>query len=99
MDDQPTYKKYLVDCMNLAFGRNHPRTYMFSNKELFQLTPEHLYVYMCTNAFGTATPGADYSPTCCRSSTIEVAKKVISYYIMPNLLMPWNSRQSNKINS
>jgi hypothetical protein len=93
MDDQPTYKKYHVDCMNLAFGTNHPHTYMFSNDELFQLTPEHLCAYMCTYAFGTATPGADDSPTFARSSTLEVAKKaILSYYYMPNRLMPWNSQ-------
>ena len=91
MDDQPRYKKYLVGCMNHAFGTNHPRNYMFSNDELFQLTPEHVYAYMCTYAFGTANPGADDCPTVCRSSTIEVAKKAISYY-MPNRLMPWNSQ-------
>jgi hypothetical protein len=46
---------------------------------------------MCTYAFGTANPGADDSPTGCRSSTIEVAKKAISYYML-NQLMPWNSQ-------
>ena len=87
MDEQPTYKKCLVNCMNLAFGTNHIWTYMFSNDELFQLTPEYAYAYMCTYAFGTATPCADDSPTFARSNTIEVAKKAISFY-MPNRLVP-----------
>jgi hypothetical protein len=94
MDEQPSYKRYLVDCMNDAFGTNHPRTYMFSDDELLALTPEHLHAYMCKYAFGTATPSVEDDPTFARSSTLEVAKKAISFY-MPNRLMPWNSQTNS----
>ena len=67
---------------------------MFSDDELLALTPEHLHAYMCKYAFGTATPSVEDDPTFARSSTLEVAKKAISFY-MPNRLMPWNSQTNS----
>ena len=41
-----TYKPELVKCFNLTFGISHDKSYNFSNEELFNLTPDHIYAYL-----------------------------------------------------
>ena len=85
------YKSYLVECYNLSFGTDFGKDYSFRNEELFQLTPLHVSHYFAKLAYGTIAPGAEDFPTECRSSTLNFAKKAISYY-MPNKLMHWNEQ-------
>jgi hypothetical protein len=87
-----SYRANLVACMNFSFGTAHPRTHTFSNDELFQLTPEHVYAFCANKVYGTPTPTAGIDkPTLGRATTIEFAKKAISFF-MPNRLMPWNEQ-------
>ena len=48
------YNSELVRCLNLAFGRSYGYTYNFSNKELLNLTPDHIYAYLSFKAFGSS---------------------------------------------
>ena len=75
--------------MNYTFGTNHPREYKFSQEELLQLKPEHIYAYMAMQVYGTPNPTDDDNPTLGRSSSLEYCKKAISFF-MPNRLAGWN---------
>ena len=78
-----TYKPKLVNTFNLAFGTSHGNSYNFSNEELFNLTPDHIYAYLANKAFETIQPLDTDKPTQGRSNSIEYAKKAILYF-MPN---------------
>ena len=77
------HKLELVRCFKLASGKSDGNRYIFSNEELLNLTPDHIYPYLSFKAFGTSTPLESNKPTQDRSNSIEYAKKVISYF-MPN---------------
>ena len=95
-DKKKLYKPYLVKCMNLVKGTNHTIEYNFSNEELFTLTPHEIKRYLATLSYGIEDPSPTDLPTTGRASTLEFAKKAISYY-MPNRNMVWNM-QTNQGN-
>ena len=87
MSNQGTqiYKLELIKCFNLAFGTNHDASYNFSDGELFEFTPAHIYSCLALKVFGTTSPLATDKPTQGRSSTIEYSKKAISYFMLNKL--------------
>ena len=97
-----TYWPYLVKVMGFHHARVYnPKTQaMFEQDELGSLTPEAVKKFLCTMAYGTAEPGPDALPTNGRSSSVEFAKKAISYF-MPNKNLGWNkcTREGNPIRS
>ena len=90
-----TYKPQLVKCFNLTFGTSHGNSHNFSNEELFNLTPDHIYAYLANKAFGTTQSLDTDKPTQIRSNSIEYAKKRILYF-MPNKLMKWESQNNSE---
>ena len=102
------YKSELGRCFNLAFSTSHENRYNFSNEELLNLNPDHIYAYLSFKVFGTSTPlesdkhtqGTPLESdkhTQGRLNSIEYTKKAILYF-MPNQLMKWDL-QSNSGNS
>ena len=78
--------------MNLVRGTDHPKTYEYSDEELYTLRPEEIARFFGIIAYGNEHPNLQTdNPTNGRSSTLEYAKKSISYY-MPNRNMVWNDR-------
>lgn len=61
----------------------------FSLERRGAITPNDIKRFMCQKAFGTPEPGATDLPKKCRSTTLDVYKKSISFY-MPNRNMKWN---------
>ena len=85
------YKPYLCRLMAYKDGREtpYPTAMTFGRGELMLLTADDVTEFFNLMAFGTATPGPNNLPTHCRSSSLEQAKKGISYF-MPNKHIPWN---------
>lgn len=86
------YKKYLTKCMNLVNGTNHTNDYNFTNNELYALRPDHIKRYLSLMSYGTENPDTEIDlPVHGRSSSLEFAKKAISFF-MPNKNMVWNNQ-------
>ena len=85
------YKPYLCAAMAFKDGTDggYPRTIEFGAAQLGTLTADHISRHFNNMAFGTPTPGPNDHPTHIRSTTLEQAKKAISYF-MPNKHIPWN---------
>ena len=77
------------------FNTSHDHSHIFSNDELFQLTPEHIYGFLADKVFGTSSPSEDCKPTYGRASSMEFTKKAISFY-MPNRLMKWDVQNRSR---
>ena len=88
-----TYKPYLCRLMESVDGVDegvrYPETIVFSAQQLLAVTAIQVTDFLTTMAYGTSTPGPDDHPTSARCSTVEQAKKAISYF-MPNQHIPWN---------
>ena len=82
-NEHTNLKSELGRCFNLACSTNHGNECYFSNKELLNSTPDHIYAYMSFKVFGTITPLESDKSTQGRSNSIEYAKKAI-LYLMPN---------------
>ena len=87
LDEQ--YRPSLVKFMSFKDGVNYPKGQQFTRNELAAITPEQLTRWMQLKVYGTADPLPTDNPTEGRSSSLEYAKKAISFY-MPNRLMQWN---------
>ena len=95
------YKASLIGLWNMVHSTNYTVDHSFTNEELFTITPEQVTRYMCMKAYGTETPNLSTDlPTVGRSSSLEFAKKAISFF-MPSRLLPWNeqSRSGNPTKS
>ena len=68
-------KSELVRCVSLAFGTSNGNAYNFSNKELLNWTPDHVYAYQSFKVVGTRAPLDSDKPTQGRSKSIEYTKK------------------------
>ena len=92
--NRKSYKKYLVDCLNLVNGTSHSKDHSFTDNELYELTPEKIIRYLAFLSYGKEDPDIDTEfPTHGRSSSLEFAKKAISSF-MPNKNMVWNERSN-----
>ena len=85
------YKPYLCAIMAFKDGRptNYPPTIEFSREQLLSITADDVTHHFNYMAFHTTTPGPEDHSTHCRSSTLDQAKKAISYF-MPNKHIAWN---------
>ena len=90
------YWPYLVMLMTYHhdYAYNPKEQEMWEPKLLTTLTPEIIEGWMNKTVFGTASPGPDDKPVYGRSSSLEFAKKAISYF-MPNRLLGWNVTTNN----
>ena len=78
--------------MNLVNGTNHSNNYNFSNDELYALCPDHIKQYLALMLYGIEDPNTEIDlPVHGRSSSLEFAKKAISFF-MPNKNMMWNNQ-------
>lgn len=95
------YKKYLIRLMSFLDNEEYAADHQFTNERLGQLTPADLMRWFNMETFGQENPpvGHDLNPIV-RSSSIEMWKKAISFY-MPNRMTPWNqlSQQGNPTRS
>ena len=95
------YKSCLVQLWNIIHGTSFDTDHQFTNDDYYTITPEQVSRYMCVKAYGVQLPNFSVDiPTEGRSSTLESAKKAISYF-MPNKLLAWNkqSRSGNPTRS
>jgi hypothetical protein len=61
---------------------SYPSNKTFTDQELLEITPDHLYCWMCSRVFGKEDPTEDDTPLL-RSTSVYYWKKAISYF-MPN---------------
>ena len=90
------YRPYLVKFWNYCYQTNYDKEHNFTQDELFTITPELLYAHLANKVYGIPNPTDGDNPTKGRSSSIEFAKKAISYF-MPNRLAHWDV-QTNRGN-
>ena len=79
---------------------------MFSDDELSNITPDHVYRFLALQSYHKEDPTPDDNPVHARSNSVEYTKKAISYYL-PNKNIKWtvlqgvghgNPTQSTKVN-
>ena len=86
------YKVSLVGLWNMVHRTTYTVDHSFTNEDLFTITPEQVARYMCLKAYGNESPNLSTEmPTAGRSSSLEFAKKAISFF-MPSRLLPWNEQ-------
>jgi hypothetical protein len=77
------YQKHFITFMSYLNQVEYEADRSFSDVELGTITPVDIYRWMCTKAYGKEDIGPGDLPCLCQSSTLEVIKKSISWY-MPN---------------
>jgi hypothetical protein len=75
--------------MSYHDGVLYDKTATFTIEVLGLLTPDDISRWMCYRCFGNPEPGNDDLPCQVRSTTLEVYKKALSWY-MPNNMSSWN---------
>jgi hypothetical protein len=83
------YQGYLVQFMSYLHGMQYDRDATFDQESLQIVTPDEIIRWLCVKSFGVEYPEAEDRPTRCRSSSLEVFKKALSWY-MPNRIQPWD---------
>ena len=76
------YEPYLR-CFQFARGTE------FTDAQLLEIRPNHVFRYMCLLTYGTEKPDDNARPTGRRSSGLDFIKKAISFF-MPNQNAKWN---------
>lgn len=78
---------------------------LITDDELVSITPEDIKQYLCDKAYGHRDPGVNDFPRLCRSNTLVVYKKAISWFL-PRQSQPWdelgrvgNPTRSSVVNS
>lgn len=84
------YQGYIVGFMSYHHGLRYDKTTIFSPADLGAVVPDDIHRWMCFKTFGRPEPLPDDRPVLWRSSTLEVAKKALSWY-MPNRIAAWDS--------
>ena len=79
----PVYQKYMVSLMSFIHKVNYDRDTLYTEAERAAVTPNNIRQWMNKRAFGVRNPGPQARSTECRSTTLEVMKKAVSWY-MPN---------------
>ena len=88
------YQRYLVDFMEFCNGGSHDKDVTFTDDELNGITPGDVKGWMFQKVFGqredegAVQEGTDFL---IRSSTLEVMKKALSWYL-PDRLQVWSQR-------
>jgi hypothetical protein len=90
MNTQATkYRPYLLSYMSFLNTTVYEKDYEFSNEELRAATPQSITRWMHVKAYGVEEIGQN-DRALCRSSTIEMCKKAVSYF-MPHKTAAWNT--------
>ena len=65
-----------MDCLNLANGTSHSKDHLFTDNDLYELTPEKIIRYLAFLSYGKEDPDieTEYLMQSC-SSSLEFAKK------------------------
>jgi len=82
------YYAILVEFMEHKNSTEYALDKLFTREELLDITPVHLYRWMCFKTYGREDPGVDDNPIHARSTTMAYWKKAISYF-MPNNGQAW----------
>jgi hypothetical protein len=90
----PAYQQYMVQFMSYLHGVHYDQTTTFPIEDLATITPDDVKRWMCLKCFGVEHPRLEDLPTLCRSSTLEVYKKALSWY-MPNRVACWDEIRKN----
>lgn len=96
-----TYQPYMVDLMNFFHGgMDYPSNQKFTREELLELGPLDIKRWLLNKAYGDPDVilNDDSDPPQIRSSTLEFAKKSISFF-MPNRLLQWANGVGNPTKS
>ena len=104
MPYKKVYHSYVCRLMEFQYGFgvtfNHES--VFTRQELLDISPtdiKRFFGLMCYNDPDyNIHPPSNHRPTHCRSTTLETAKKAISYY-MPHRTVPWCNNQGNPTRS
>ena len=83
------YEPYLRRFMNWKDGREYARGTEFTDAQLLEIRPSHVFRYMCLLTYNTEQPDDDARPIGRRSSGLDFVKKAISFF-MPNQNAKWN---------
>jgi hypothetical protein len=78
------YRIHLVRLMEFIDGvarEKYPNDMMFAEHKLLEITPEDIERHFKNMAYGTPAPGPNDKPIHCRSSSLEFAKKSISFFL------------------
>ena len=62
---------------------------LITDDELVSITPDDIKQYLCDKAYGHRDPGVNDFPRLCRSNTLVVYKKAISWFL-PRQSQPWD---------
>ena len=89
MRDNALYVPYLVSFMSFFHGIQYEKDHVFIDEEIAEATATDVERYMRMKAYGSAERVAEDRPTLCRSNTLEVIKRSISFFI-PNRIPPWD---------
>jgi hypothetical protein len=73
----------MVSLMSFIHKVNYDRDTLYTEAERAAVTPNNIRQWMNKRAFGVRNPGPQARSTECRSTTLEVMKKAVSWY-MPN---------------
>ena len=84
----PAYQGYLVQFMSYLHDMQYDKDTLFDQESLI-VTPDDIIRWMCVKSFGVEYPELEDRPTLCRSSSLEVYKKALSWY-MPNRIQAWD---------
>jgi hypothetical protein len=85
----PYYQKHFIAFMSFTDDVPYDNNHEFSIEELGAITPAHIHRWMCFKAYGKTEVETGDLPRLCRSSSLEVYKKSISWY-MPNRIAMWD---------
>lgn len=79
----PRYLTLLCEFMAFFHEKDKPysKDHEFTADDLAAITPSEICRWMNVKAFGTSTPGPDAKLVGCGSSSLEFAKKAISFYM------------------
>ena len=76
------YHRFLAEFMEYKNKVAYPSDKTFTDEELLEITPDHLYRWMCFKVFEKEDPTEEDTPLL-RSSSVYYWKKAVSYF-MPN---------------
>jgi len=92
------YQPYIVSMMSHYHGVEYESTQIFTKEHLLEVTPLEIKRWLCDRAFGDPDINEDSRPINCRSSTLEMCKKAVSFF-MPYKNVPWCAGQGNPTRS
>ena len=86
--------------MSFKDNQRYPKDKIWSDTELYAITPRHIARWLKKKAYGTPDPGPEDGPVHACNKSLLFAKKAVSFFHL-NKNMPWNkqARQGNPTRS